>query len=165
MKKRIMMILCTLTVCVFTACGANNDTSKQSEDGKNEIANPFIQCDTMEDATKVAGFEMEVPDAIGEYSKYQIEAIDKDLIQVIYQKGETSLLVRKAVGSEDISGDYNDYSETNTVTVGNLEVMMKGEKGMVSVATWMDQDYSFAIDAQDSPMSSEEVSTLIESVH
>ncbi len=43
--------------------------------------------------------------------------------------------------------------------------MMKGEKGMVSVATWMDQEYSFAIDAQDSPMSSEEVSTLIESVH
>ena len=41
---------------------------------------------------------------------------------------------------------------------------MKGENAMVSVATWTNQEYSFAVDAQESPMSSEDVSKLIEGV-
>ena len=81
MKKLITMILCVLTVCSLAACG-----SKSASNGNNEIPNPFIDCNTLEDAAKIAGFDITVPDAIDEYTDRTIQAVDKDLIQVHLQK-------------------------------------------------------------------------------
>jgi len=42
--------------------------------------------------------------------------------------------------------------------------LMKGEKGMVSVATWADGDSTFAVDAQDMPMTTDAMSAMIEKI-
>ncbi|MFV0326967.1 MAG: hypothetical protein ACK5LF_21745, partial [Bacteroides xylanisolvens] len=43
------------------------------------------------------------------------------------------------------SGDYNEYKENNTLTVGNLTVIVKGNGGKVNLATWVSGEFSFAI--------------------
>lgn len=139
MKKLITMILCVLTVCSLAACG-----SKSANNENNEIPNPFIDCNTLEDAAKIAGFDITIPDAIDEYTGRTIQAVDKDLIQVIYKNDDSEISIRKGTGSDDISGDNNKYAETSTVTVGDLQVTFKGGDGKVKLATWTNGNYTYA---------------------
>ena len=159
MKKLIAIILCGLTVCSLAAC-----TGKPATSGNAEIPNPFVDCATLADAAKLTGFDITVPDSIDGYDTRAIQVMDNKMIQVIYDKGENSLLIRKAAGSDDISGDYSEYSETSTVALGSLQVTMKGENGMVSVATWTDGGNTYAIDAQDVPMDVDAITALIGNV-
>ena len=159
MKKWIAIILCGLSVCSLAACA-----SKSATGGNAEIPNPFVDCATLADAAKLTGFDIVVPDSIDGYDTRTIQVMDNKMIQVIFTKGENSLLIRKQAGSDDISGDYSEYVETNTVTLGSLAVTMKGENGMVSVAIWTDGGYTYAVDTQDVPMSSDTIGSLIGNV-
>ena len=159
MKKWIAIILCGLSVCSLAACA-----SKSATGGNAEIPNPFVDCTTLADAAKLTGFDIVVPDSVDGFDTRTIQVMDNKMIQVIYTKGDNNLLIRKQAGSDDISGDYSEYAETNTVTLGNLAVTMKGENGMVSVAIWTDGGYTYAVDAQDVPMSSDTIGSLIGTV-
>ena len=159
MKKLIAIILCGLSVCSLAACA-----SKSATGGNAEIPNPFVDCATLADAAKLTGFDIVVPDSIDGYDTRTIQVMDNKMIQVIYAKGDNSLLIRKAAGADDISGDYSQYAETNTVACGSLQVTMKGENGMVSLATWTDGGYTYAIDAQDVPMNGDTIEALIGNV-
>ncbi len=159
MKKLIAFILCGLSVCSLAACASKTATS-----GNAAIPNPFVDCATLADAAMLTGFDIIVPDSVDGFDTRTIQVMDNKMIQVIYTKGDNNLLIRKQAGSDDISGDYSQYSETNTVTLGTLQVTMKGENGMVCLATWADGGYMYAIDAQDVPWSSDTISALIGNV-
>ena len=85
----------------------------------------------MQEAAKIAGFEMTVPETVEGFADPAIEAVKEDMIQVSFAKGDDELLLRKALGTDDVSGDYNTYAETNTLTVGDLTVTAKGSDGVV----------------------------------
>ena len=93
------------------------------------------------------------------YEERIIQAIDGDLIQVIFRKGDSRLFLRKALGSEDVSGDYNDYAVTQTVQVGENSVTMKGDGALVSLAIWTAGDYTYAV-TTDEAMSVEAMTAL-----
>jgi hypothetical protein len=69
MKKLIALILGVLTICSLAACAGKNDTaaggnsSALSPDKTQsaEIPNPFVDCDTLEDAQKLADFDFAFP--------------------------------------------------------------------------------------------------------
>lgn len=156
-----------------------------ADDENVEIPNPFTEYETLSEATKAAGFEFSVPDTIPEYENRQFMAIEQELIQVIYFNEDemsklsddeldnvnweemnftsNALLIRKAVGSDDISGDFSEYAENNTISVNNLEVATKGNGGTINVAIWTNNGYTFAI-TTDNSMSSEQISELIKSI-
>ncbi len=159
MKKFAAIFFCALAVFAFTACKNTGATASGEQ-----LPNPIVSYDTLADAAKVTGFELAAPDAVDGYDTRTIQVVDDKMIQVTYTKGEDQLLIRKAAGAGDISGDYTEYAENNTVPVGSLSVLMKGEKGMVSVATWADGDSTFAVDAQDIPMATDTMSAMIEKI-
>ena len=128
------------TIVVNTKSADQGDTT--------QIANPFVDCQDLAAAEKQAGFSFSVPSSIQGYTKSLIQVVPGDMIQVFYDgKDGSSLLLRKAVGTDDISGDYNVYAQTQTVTVDGVSVTMKGNDGAVSVATWVRDGHSFAVDA------------------
>lgn len=159
MKKLIAIILCGLTVYSLAAC-----TSKNATGGNAEIPNPFMDCATLADAAKLTGFDITVPDSIEGYDTRVIQVMDNKMIQIIYAKGENSLLIRKAAGSDDISGDYSQYTEINAAALGSLQVTMRGENEMVSVAIWTDGGYTYAVNAQDIPMDVDTITALVGTV-
>jgi hypothetical protein len=160
MKKWTAILLCLLLAASLAACAAK--TEKTS--GGDQIANPFVSCETMQDAAKLAGFEMTAPETVDGYPDRAISAIEKDMIQVDFTGGDNRLTLRKAAGSDDVSGDYNTYAETNAVTVGELSVTMKGNDGQVSVATWTDGGYSYAIDASGAALSADQAAALVQQI-
>jgi|GEM_PF-2372902 len=82
--------------------------------------------------------------------KNYIQAIPNNTIQVSYKNGDAELLLRKAKGTEDISGDYNTYAENTTEDVNGMSVKLRGSNGKVSTAVWTSGGYSYAIDVSNS---------------
>lgn len=174
MKKLITLTFCIVMTLAMAACGTDNAPKELggdsaawgSENNKVEIPNPFEEYETLSEAAKAAGFEFSVPDTIPGYENRQFRAIEQELIEVIYSNGDenpNALLIRKAAGSDDISGDFNEYAENNTVSVNDLEVTTKGNDGTVNVAIWTNNGYTFAI-TTDNSMSGEQISELIKSI-
>lgn len=133
---------------IIQTAGQDNAQADAGIGGGIGIPNPFVDCDTMADAGKIAGFTVTVPQKMpAGYAQKLIQAVEKDMVQVFYEKGEKEILIRKAKGSEDISGDYNEYKENNTITLGSLKVSARGNDGKVNTATWIDGEYTYAITA------------------
>ena len=108
----------------------------------------------------------DVPETVDGYSgEKSIQVVDNRMIQILYtDDNENSLLIRKEAGSADISGDYNDYDEINTIFVGEYSVTLKGNNGTVSTAIWVNDGYSYAVNA-DAPISTEDMIALIAAIN
>ena len=140
-------------------------TSTDTADGSTEIANPYVDCETLEEAGELAGFDISVPDEIdGGYTQGTIQAVENEMIQVIYttEAGE-EITLRKGTGTEDISGDYTAYAEENTLDVDGTSVTARGSDGLVYAATWTDGTYTYSITAS-AGLESDSVSALVPSI-
>lgn len=121
------------------------DTDPLSK-GSVQIPNPLAEYETLADAAQAAGFELTVPEAVNGSDHRVFQAVENDLLEVIYRKGEDETArIRKAVGAEDISGDYNTYAQVDTATVNGAAVTLKGDSGKISLATWAAEGYTYSI--------------------
>lgn len=142
-------VLCIALSLSMAACTGNkqeNTPTGQVETGGNvQIPNPFSDCQSMEEAAKLAGFDMTVPAKIEGYERYLIQAEKDTMIQVFYQSGDKEILIRKGVGMEDISGDYNSYAKQDSFMNGDVEVTVKGDDGAWKLAVWNDGTYAYSV--------------------
>ena len=173
MKKVLLMsILCLAIV----ACGKKEEAKQetvettnveQKQDKPIGMPNPFVEVKTLDEASKIAGFSLEAPSEYADYKTTLIEAIEDDMIEIIYfdaEKTHEGLRIRKAVGTDDISGDYNEYKEENVVKVGELEVTEKGNDGNISVASWTDGTHSYSINVDEALLNADDIAKLVETI-
>lgn len=170
MKKILLMSLLCLTI---VACGKKEEAKQEAAETTNVtqeqdygVPNPYEIVDTLDEASKIAGFNLSVPVTYGDYKKQVIQAIEDDMIEVIYfnDTDNEGLRIRKAKGTDDISGDYNEYKDVETVKVGDVEVTEKGSDGDIAVVIWNDGTYSYAIDAGEAKLNSEAIANLIANI-
>ena len=166
MKKILLMLLLCLTV---VACGKKEEVTEASTTQTQDygVPNPYEIVDTLDEAAKIAGFSLETPTEYADYKSIVIQAIADDMIEVIYfdaEKTHEGLRIRKAVGTDDISGDYNEYKEENVVKVGELEVTEKGNDGNISVASWTDGTYSYSINVDEALLNADDIAKLVETI-
>ena len=142
MKKMIAFALSAVMALSLAACGGNGKTNGTSA----QIPDPFTECETMEDAAKLVGFDVDVPDAVDgkERTAIRVDAEGK-LVEVVYGNEDEKTVIRKAESSEDISGDYNQYANTEAVTIEDVEITFKGDGDNVSLATWTKDGYTYSI--------------------
>ena len=170
MKKILLMLLLCLAV---VSCGKTDEVTDEVTEASTTqtqdygVPNPFEIVDTLDEAAKIAGFSLETPTEYADYNSLVIQAIADDMIEVIYfdvEKTHEGLRIRKAVGTDDISGDYNEYKEENIVKVGNLEVTEKGNDGNISVASWTDGTYSYSINVDEALLNANDIAKLVETI-
>ena len=166
MKKILLILLLCLAVI---ACGKKEEVAEVSTTQSQDygVPNPFEIVDTLDEAAKIAGFSLETPTEYADYNSLVIQAIADDMIEVIYfdaEKTHEGLRIRKANGTDDISGDYNEYKEVNVVKVGELEVTEKGNDGNISIATWTDGTYSYSINVDEALLNVDDISNLISNI-
>ena len=175
MKKMLALLLAALMILSLAACGQKVPDDRRDPEGGNvpdgagnmQIGNPWVECATLDEAAKVAGFDIAIPGKFDGYPNRSYQAMEKSMIEVIYYDGAPGaevtnrVMVRKGTGTEDISGDYNEYSEIETARMHGVDVLLKGEKGLVYCATWTKDGYSFAITA-DKGLTKEALSNAIE---
>ena len=170
MKKILLMLLLCLTV---VACGKKEEVTEEVTEASTTqtqdygVPNPYEIVDTLDEAAKIAGFSLEAPTEYADYKSIVIQAIADDMIEVIYfdaEKTHEGLRIRKAVGTDDISGDYNEYKEENVVKVGELEVTEKGNDGNISVASWTDGTHSYSINVDEALLNADDIAKLVETI-
>lgn len=108
------------------------------------------------------GFELSVPEKVSGSSQQCIQTMG-GMIQVFYGDEEHEVLIRKAPGSEDISGDYNVYTQVKTMDVNGADVTMKGEDGLVYLAVWTGGGYAYSVSVR-AGMSETDMAALVRSV-
>lgn len=139
-------------------------SAEQSGAGRVGLANPFVDCKTMEEAQTIAGFETEelggLPDG---YERQAIRAMEGELLELIYRNGEDEIRFRKAKGNQDISGDYNQYEQAKEVSEVDYAVEIKGNDGKYCLAVWENQGFSYSVQLKDA-VSEEAIMNVVRSV-
>ena len=150
-----------LTILSLAACGSSTDSDEPDIIG---MPNLFTDFNTLAEAEKQTGFYITLPDAIGSSNNKIYRAMNDEMLEVIYVNGEDETgRIRKARGSEDISGDYNEYAETETVSVGGIDVLLKGDAGLVKLAVWTNDGYAYSVSSE-AGMTADEMMALVSAV-
>ena len=67
--------------------------------------------------------------------------ISGEILEVDFDGG----YIRKAAGSDDISGDYNEYTATEAKTETGKAVTLKGSGAKIMLALWTDGGYTYCV--------------------
>ena len=192
MKKLIVCVLALLLVLLsMAACGKNGETPAPTtndgnasytpdgtvipgsdpetwgpaDDGETvQIPNPWIDCTSLEEAGKLAGFSFTAPDALEGYPEKQIAVIEGEIAEVTFNNEDGAVVCfRKGLGTDDISGDYNDYKATETRTIDGKTVTCKGSDGLIHNAAWTDGTYTYSI-MSTAGMTAEQLTPFVQSL-
>lgn len=106
---------------------------------------PFRQVDSLDALSEAVGFP------VTEVSKLPFDpvsttytAYDEGLAEITYTgSGGQTATYRQSCGSEDNSGDYNLYPDTQTLPDQNAT--LKGQDGLYTLALWTDGTYTYSL--------------------
>ena len=90
------------------------------------------------DVSDVAGIPFDIIDT--EYYCYW-----GYMAEIDYVGNSDRAIYRKAKETNDISGDYNEYAETDVMDIDGVEVALKGNDGLYNLAIWQNGDYSYSL--------------------
>ena len=111
----VSLAACSQPVASDAASTAGSASSNATSDTA-QIPNPWTGCTTLADAAALTGYDFTVPDSVDGYPDVTIAVLESEqLTEVQYSSGNARLCLRKATGSDDISGDFNQYAESNAV--------------------------------------------------
>ena len=115
------------------------------------VVSPMQECASMSEAEELAGFSMTAPDAYQNSASREIYVIDGKIIEVSYLDwdGNCIVYIRKGSGEENLSGDYNEYSYTITISRGGCDIAVKGEEDLLYTAEWTAGGYDYAVSFTD----------------
>ena len=156
----------TIAACFVLVVGTSFIFKLQQKNDVESVAveSPYQEVNSLQEASKIAGFDMKVPDSIGEYSNQLISVIDGNIIEVRYLSSDeqsTGIIIRKSGGDEDISGDYNTYSTNIAEHIDGKNVNLRGDGEKIFVATWTEDGFSYAVKANDYMVNKEQIESLI----
>ena len=148
--KRFFSLALGAALALSTVAYASNDTPVADNNKPGAVQPPsnYVDCNTLEEAIEMTGIEISIPEVIKGYDDCAFRANKTDgMIEIIFQSDDDEIRFRKGLGDEDISGNYNDFSEKSDVNVDGSTVQMKGSDGKVNLATWSADGYSYSIDS------------------
>ncbi len=157
MKTIFSKSLCALVLLLLLICGVgqnhqNFSTLMQVKDANAaaaQMANPFTDFNTLEDAEKKVGFTFKLPSKMPKgYAPTGFGAIlqGQKLLEVIFEKENQELRFRKGQ-IENISGVYTKFTDTQHVEINGVTVKISGNKGKFQLAEWTAGGYSYSISA------------------
>lgn len=139
----------------LTECIPASDSVEQAADAA-----------ALQAAADIAGFSLDAPDAYEAYDHTVIQAIEGEMIEVIYEDASETegLRIRKGVGTDPISGDYNRYDSEETQTIAGISVSVRKNGDLIFVAEWTDGGYAHSITSEDG-LTADELETLFSQIH
>ena len=140
---------------------------KENSAGITAKGRSVEEVESMQQATELTGFTMRIPEGKAPYTEKTISVIGEDMIEVAYSKKEPFAVgysIRKARAEGDISGDFTEYPDIREVNFEGRKVTLKGEAGTNSLALWEENGFSYAVQAQEKPMTEEEILEIVKAV-
>lgn len=152
-----------------TETGAAPEAASSDAPMSMQIANPWSEFDTLEEAEADAGVEITLPESYQGFNHRIYRAMHRQMIEVIYQDadGREGFRIRKSRDFGDISGDYTRYDQEKTLEIGDRFVETRGNGDEISVARWgnLSLNLSYAISvAEDQHFTENDIRSLVEDI-
>jgi hypothetical protein len=170
-KKKIINLsfflkYATIAACLVLVVGASFifKLNQKNDIESAAVASLYQEVNSLQEASEIVGFDIKVPDSVGEYTNLLVNVIDGNVIEVRYlssDRQKTGFYIRKSRGTDDISGDSNVYSLNITESIAGKDVNLRGNKENWSVATWTEDGFSYALVAGDYVFSNEKLEYII----
>ena len=99
MKKRFL--ISGLVICMvgfWSGCGDNRTIVSESE---VSMANPFVDCDSMEEGERLAGFRLSAPESLDGHGERLVRVIKDELLELQYEYSLISDCVYTKVAKMD----------------------------------------------------------------
>ena len=132
---------------------ATTQTEPATTEENVQIPNPFIPCATLQAAADIAGFSLDAPDAYGAYDYTTIQAIEGEMIEVIYEDASETEGLRIRI-----------YDSEETQTIAGISVSVRKNVDLIFVAEWTDGGYAHSITSEDG-LTADELETLFSQIH
>lgn len=152
-----------------TETGAAPEAASADAPMSMQIANPWSEFDSLEEAEADAGVEITLPESYQGFNHRIYRSMHRQMIEVIYQDadGREGFRIRKSRDFGDISGDYTHYDQEKTLEIGDRFVETRGNGDEISVARWgnLSLNLSYAIcAAEDQHFTEDDIRSLVEDI-
>lgn len=152
-----------------TETGAAPEAASADAPMSMQIANPWNEFDSLEEAEADAGVEITLPESYQGFDHRIYRAMHRQMIEVIYQDadGREGFRIRKSRDFGDISGDYTRYDQEKTLEISDHFVETSGNGDEISVARWgnLSLNLSYAICvAEDQHFMENDIRSLVEDI-
>lgn len=147
--KGIASIAACFVLLLVGGVVIRNVTTVEPDLSGEYVENPvgeIVECSSIEELSQTAGFPVEELHAL----PFTVQSTsykwcwDK-MAEVEYTGKKNSVEYRKAVGTEDISGDYREYAQSTKETINGVEVTIKGNDDCYCLAVWQSEGYTFSV--------------------
>ena len=130
-----------------------------------QITRPYTSFAEKSEAEQKAGLALTCPDTWHDCTVSEYRVYTAGMLEAVYMnaENETVLTVRKAKGSDDISGDYNTYAEETVIRKDEFVITARGDNGLCHVMAWTADGYSYSVSVS-AGISPEEADLLIDSI-
>lgn len=110
-----------------------------------QVLPPFRQVDSLDALSEAVGFPVtEVSSLPFAPVSTTYTAYDEGLAEITYTGPDSQTATyRQSLGSEDNSGDYNLYPDTQALPEQNAT--LKGQDGLYTLALWTDDTYTYSL--------------------
>ena len=152
-----------------TETGAAPEAASADAPMSMQIANPWSEFNSLEEAEADAGVEITLPESYQGFNHRIYRAMHRQMIEVIYQDadGREGFRIRKSRDFGNISGDYTRYDQEKTLEIGDRFVETRGNGDEISVARWgnLSLNLSYAICvAGDQHFTEDDIRSLVEDI-
>lgn len=152
-----------------TETGAAPEAASADAPMSMQIANPWSEFNSLEEAEADAGVEITLPESYQGFDHRIYRAMHRQMIEVIYQDadGREGFRIRKSRDFGNISGDYTRYDQEKTLEIGDRFVETRGNGDEISVARWgnLSLNLSYAICvAEDQHFTEDDIRSLVEDI-
>ncbi len=147
MRNIFSIIALSASITVMSSCSQsaqneNNTTDEgQQPVGNVQIANPWTDHASLEEAAQSAGRSMNVPESLAFDKKVVYRSIKGKMLEIIIGEDENELRLRSSAGKDDNSGVYNSATpKTVKIDVEGLNqdvVFRVNSDGLCESAYWL----------------------------
>ena len=138
-------------VCIIAGKGIIGNTPTVPDNPEGDVTIMGLSnFNSLQELSNTVGFDVEdVPVLFNSATDVQYTAIG-DMAQIIYTTADNEVTWRKALGSDDISGDYNTYATIVEKELIGTTVTIKGNEDENNTdkffnATWTKDGYSYSL--------------------
>jgi hypothetical protein len=157
-------VLFVSSILVYNSILGNNNVNISNQQPPVQIVSGVVEHPSIDKLSAAVGFEVyQVETLPFEAEQTQYASYWKKIAQIMYNGEGNTLAFRMSVGSEDNSGDPGEYSNKQTISIGDLIVTLKGEGEIYKLAIWQTEGYSYSINISNG-ISQEEMVQIIKSV-
>jgi len=173
MKKFISLAIgLSIAATIFCGCNTKDVVVVSSEDTKTtsssvseehsqenvQVQNPWIETQDINEANQKAGTEITIPDGL---TPSIFRYIEDDCLDIVFSEGYI-VRVAKTDSAEDISGDYNEYSQVTGSVISLVDITQYSNSlEFLNTATWYSDGYSYAF-VSDHDMNRNDAMNIIE---